>query len=115
MEKTIKTEGVDYKISTKWYEEIKAIKVNLNIKARDWKKAGRLDVLLMENDFSFRIMSSLIFGIEEEWYDSNTGKTEIDYSEVNLHLHVCSFEGKNLYSKEIKNPFYENLIFYIKP
>lgn len=114
MEKIIETEGVDYKISTKWDTELNAIKVNLNIEVRDWKKAGNLDVLLMENDFPFRIISSLFFGIEEEWYYPNTGKTEIDYSDVNLHLHACSSEGKSLYSKDIKNP-HKNLIFYIRP
>lgn len=115
MEKTIETEGVDYKILTEFDTEQKAIKVSLNIKARDWKKAGNLDVLLMENNFQFKLVSLVTFGTEEEWYYSNTGKTEIDYSEVNLYLYACSSEGKNLYSKEIKNPFSENLIFYIKP
>jgi len=113
MKKTFKSEGVDYKLSTEWDDKQNAIKINLDIKARDWKKAKNLDIVLIENDFPFIVTSSLFFGYEE--YGIYEGRTEIDYNEVNLFVNVSSLDGKNLYSRKLNNPFYENLTFFIKP
>ncbi len=113
MKKTIKSEGVDYELSTKLEDNQKAIKVNINIKARDWKKAKNLDVVLVENDFPFRVTSYLFFGNEE--YYVYEDKSEMDYREIKLYIDVSSLEEKIFYSTKIKNPFYENLTIFFNP
>ncbi len=109
------TEGANYNIYSRWCETKKVVRMNLAIRATDWKKPTDIGIKLQEHDFPFTLEVFKALGLEERW--SGEKRTEEDYSSVYLNLIAKSEDGKELYKNKINvsgkfNPYFS---FYLKP
>lgn len=112
----VETEGADYRISAQWDSQEEAIKVNLGINARDWKKPSNLkETIFCKNGFPFVFTVSKILGLEEHWTDEN--EIKVDYSSVHLVLRAGPVDGKEpcINIIDTSGKFEHDLNFYIKP
>ncbi len=99
MEKEIRKNGAEYKISTSRNKD-RICDVTLKVKTSDWKKTSGFDELLVHDDFLFRFYATVELGYEEKW-EGFGDETEYDFSSVFLVLKAESLEGKTLYQNRI--------------